>query len=73
MRVKAVIDRFEGDKAVLLLGDDETAVNWPRHLLPDGAREGHILWLSGTIDEEATRQARAEGEAMLRKLLERQQ
>lgn len=71
MRVKAVLDRFEGDKAILLLGDDEIAVNWPRELLPAGACEGHILWLTGTVDEEATRQARAEGEELLRQLLKR--
>lgn len=72
MRVKAVLDRFEGDKAVLLLGDEETAVNWPRNLLPAEAREGHVIWLTGTVDQEATAKARAEAEDLLRQLLNRQ-
>lgn len=72
MRVKAVLDRFEDDKAILLLGDDEVAVNWPRKLLPAEAREGHIIWLTGSIDHEATRLARAEAEDILRQLLNRE-
>lgn len=36
--MKAVIDRFEGEYAVLLIGEDETRVNLPRKLLPAGAR-----------------------------------
>lgn len=71
MRVKAILDRFEGDKAVLLMGDDEVAVNWPRSFLPAEAREGHVIWLTGTVDHEATRQARAEAEDLLRQLLNR--
>jgi hypothetical protein len=71
MRIKAVLDRFEDDKAVLLLGDEETAVNWPRRLLPDEAAEGHVIWLTATVDEEATSKARAEAEDLLRQLLNR--
>ncbi len=71
MRVRAVLDRFEDDKAVLLVGDDERSVNWPRRLLPDGAKEGDVLWLALSVDEEATRAARAEAEELLRDLLDR--
>jgi hypothetical protein len=71
MRVKAVLDRFEGDKAVLLVGEEERSVAWPRRLLPDGAGEGDVLRLALSVDEEATRAARAEAEEMLRDLLKR--
>jgi hypothetical protein len=69
MRVRAVLDRFEGDKAVLLVGDAERSVAWPRAFLPAEAGEGDILWLAFSIDAEATRAARAEAEELLRQLL----
>lgn len=70
MKLKAVVDRFEEDKAVLLLGEAERAVAWPREALPDEVREGDILWVAVSVDEAATRTARAEAEALLRQILE---
>jgi len=69
MRTKAVLDRFEGDKAVLLVGEDGIAAVWPRKLLPAGAREGDVLALCLDIDAAATRQAKTEAEELLRQLL----
>jgi hypothetical protein len=71
MRVRAVLDRFEGEKAVLLVGDAEDSVAWPRTFLPEQAAEGDVLWLDLSIDSEATRAAKAEAEALLRQLLDR--
>jgi hypothetical protein len=71
MRVRAVVDRFEGDKAVLLLGEEERAAAWPRSALPAGAREGDVLWVELSIDAAATRAAKEEAEALLRQLLDR--
>jgi len=70
MRVRAVLDRFEDDKAILLVGDAETSVVWPRVFLPDGAKESDVLWLTMSVDIEATREAKAEAEALLRQLLD---
>lgn len=72
MHIKTIIDRFEGDVAVLLAGDGEEKAHWPKVLLPEGAKEGDILRISLTIDAEATRQAREEAETLLRQLLESQ-
>lgn len=72
MQMTAVIDRFEGDAAVLLAGDKEDTVRWPRKLLPQGAKEGDILRLSFAIDAEATRQAKNEADDLLRQLLNSQ-
>ena len=63
---KAVIDRFEEEQTVLLVGDDERQVVVPRKSLPKGAREGHWLKielegnkvLSATMDQEETARAR---------------
>ena len=42
---RVVIDRIEGDLAVLVLyEDDRLRINFPLRLLPEGAREGdHLL------------------------------
>ncbi|SMD13146.1 DUF3006 domain-containing protein [Sporomusa malonica] len=68
MRLKAVIDRFEGSKAVLLAGEQEIGVNWPSELLPE-AKEGDILAIEITVDVEATQQARAEIDALFEQII----
>jgi len=63
---KAVIDRFEEGRAVLLVGEKEKKVIVPRKSLPRGAREGHWLkvefergeLMSAAIDEEETAKTR---------------
>lgn len=66
MTKKAVIDRFEEEWAVLLIGEEERHVDVPREELPPGAQEGHWLRVELDdqqvvrieIDEEETAQAR---------------
>ena len=53
--MRAVIDRFEGNYAVLLVGESEVKVDLPQSILPPGAREGSILDLSLELREEETR------------------
>ena len=63
---KAVIDRFEGDYAILIVGEEEQRMNVPRRSLPKQSREG--LWLQVeivagearniTIDDPETERAR---------------
>lgn len=45
------LDRFEGDLAVLLVGDQEKVIT--SSLLPRDAREGDHILLSITLDHEA--------------------
>jgi hypothetical protein len=62
----AVIDRFEGNTAVLLVGNERQVLNILRDALPTGAREG--MWLiitleagmvtQAVLDEDATEVAR---------------
>ena len=42
MNITVTIDRFEGDKAVLIT-QDKQAINWPKDRLPQKAREGTVL------------------------------
>ena len=66
----AVIDRFEEDKAVLLVGSAEKKVVFPAEELPEGLQEGDYIRLDISFDEEATRAAREEAAALLAALLE---
>jgi hypothetical protein len=76
MKTKAVIDRFEGDKAVLLVGEEQDALVVPRAKLPKGVKEGHWLKvdveddrvLSAEIDEEETSRAKERINEKLAKL-----
>ena len=60
--IKAVIDRFEGDIAVLLIGEKEERKEVLRKILPRKAKEGHWLQLDvedgevikAVIDEDET-------------------
>ena len=54
MKIKAVIDRFEGEFAVLLLGNEEFKIDWPHVKLPSGAKEGDILDFELNIDTKGT-------------------
>ena len=66
--MRAVIDRFEGNLAVLLFGERGLAVTLPRELLPPGAGEGDILRVSLEKDPEATREQREKTAGLLKKL-----
>jgi len=69
MQIQAVIDRFEGNKAVLLVGDDETQVVWPNRILPRGVKEGDILRIEVQVDGQATAAAKAEAENLLKQIV----
>ena len=58
MNLRLSIDRFEGRKKeiAVLLTDDGTQINFPRKLLPEGAKAGDILSVKIERDLEATRQ-----------------
>lgn len=55
--MKVIIDRYEGDFAVVEL-EDRSFANLPKKLIPFGTKEGAVL--SITIDKEATEERKAE-------------
>ena len=72
--MKAVIDRFEGELAVLLLGDKgEFRLNFPLSLLPAGCKEGDILNLSIERDLAATEQTKERVTDLMEKLKKKSQ
>ena len=71
--MKAVIDRFEGQLAVLLLGDESIKLNIPLSLLPDGCKEGDILNMSFERDVVGTEQAKERISSLMEKLKKKSQ
>jgi hypothetical protein len=51
--MKAVVDRIEGDTAVLLIGEEETRLDIPLRLLPEGTREGSHLTIAFELDKDS--------------------
>lgn len=66
--LKAVIDRFEGEYAVVLFGEDEIKVDIPKALLPEGAKEGSWLNINFELDVEGEMKQRERIENKLEKL-----
>ena len=66
VQFSAVIDRFEEDWAVLLIGDEEIKVDFPKQLLDKlQAKEGDWLRLNIARDDAATLQAMREAKELL--------
>ncbi len=66
--MKAVIDRLEGDDAVVLVGNEEVKIDIPKELLPKGAKEGSWLKFSLELDSEGTERQKKKIEDKLKKL-----
>lgn len=66
--MKAVIDRFEGEYAVVLFGDDEIKIDVLKKHLPSGVREGDWLKVVFEIDHKGTREQEKKVGSLLEKL-----
>ncbi len=71
MSIIATIDRFEGDVAVLLVGDAESVVNVHRSNLPPEAGQGDVLRLEVTIDRDETERRRESVQSKIERLKQR--
>ncbi len=69
--MKAVVDRFEGSDAVVLIGDTEIQLGIPLQLLPPGVREGSFLDISITLDNQGEAVQREKIQGLLDKLKNR--
>ena len=72
-RTRAVVDRIEdGGTAVLHVGEDEeTKVELPASLLPEGAKGGSHLVINVTLDEGSRKAAEDRFKALQEKLEKR--
>lgn len=64
--MKVIIDRFEGEFALLELEDREI-IDIPKRLLPEGAKEGDIIKI--IIDEEETQKRKEQIQRKFNSLL----
>jgi len=71
MIIKLIIDRFEGKYAILETQDRNPIIfNFPRHLLPQEAKEGTVLNFNIDIDQEETKRRKNKIQNLLNKLKE---
>ena len=69
MIIKLIIDRFEGKYAILESQDrNPITFNFPRHLLPKEAKEGAVLNINISIDQEETKRRKDKIQNLLNKL-----
>ncbi len=66
--MRAVVDRFEGEYAVVLFGEEEIKVDIPKKLLPADVREGSWLHVSFELDAGAAKQQAEKIQNLLEKL-----
>lgn len=66
--LRATVDRFEGDKAVLILDETEDKLILSRSALPEDLQEGDILSISIEIDRESTEKTRQQAVDLTEKL-----
>ena len=62
--LRGVIDRYEGEYAVLVFGDGQRLL-WPREQLPARAREGVVVAITLTVDLTNTEQRSARLKGLL--------
>jgi len=71
MLIQLIIDRFEGKYAVIEY--QNTIFNFPRSLLPKGAKEGTVIRFNIGIDEKETETRRKNIKEQLDNLKEKDQ
>ncbi len=71
--MKAVIDWFEGEYAVIFFGEEDIKVDIPRQLFPPRAREDNGLKVSFELDPEGESKQREKLEGLLDKLRKKNQ
>jgi len=70
VKIRVVVDRIEGELAVLEV-EGEGWVEWPVKFLPRGTREGSILDTEFILNREAELRQRAKVSKLQQELLDR--
>jgi len=69
IKIRALIDRFEGETAILLLGEEEQeSADFPKSFLPAGSKEGDILKIKIILESRRTKEAKLKVAEMIEKL-----
>lgn len=67
--LKVVLDRFEGEFAVLKFSGNE--ILWPKDRLPDSAKESSTLVLTAKTEDDATKDRTELAKTLLNELLKK--
>jgi hypothetical protein len=67
-RFNGTIDRFEGNTAVILAGDDEGTVEISKDLLPAGCKEGDLISFKIEVKDRKTSAEKEKVEKLIKKL-----
>jgi len=68
MEIEIIIDRFEGDKAVLNTTDNQTII-WPKNKLPNDVKESGVLFFNIQIDKNKEEQNKKLAKTILNEIL----
>ncbi len=68
VQLTAVVDRFEGEMAVIMLRKQQAQLDFPQEMLPDAADEGTVLRIQITADLLRTEQIRKQQQKRLKRL-----
>ena len=66
-KTKAIIDRFEGDFAVVLAGSESLDIL--KKMIPEGVKEGDVVYITITSDEEETKSQEELARSLLNEVL----
>ena len=66
--LRSIVDRIEGETAVLLIGDKHCRIVLPLDLLPMNMAEGSVLDISVEINLDAAKDARRRTKAIINRL-----
>jgi hypothetical protein len=67
-----IVDRFEGELAVLLFEDTSDCICWPRQRLPEETKEGDFLQLDICVDIASTKAALQKNIELLQELAKKE-
>ncbi len=70
-QIFVTIDRFEGEKAVIILDDTQTLVV-AKKVLPQNSKEGDIIELNFSVSHSQTTAVRNSAAKLLKKIINRQ-
>ena len=68
LKIQAVVDRFEDDNAILLIGEDDQQAIFPAANLPQGLSEGDYIRMKISYDAKTTKAAAEESARLLNEL-----
>ncbi len=68
MIIKFTLDRFEGDKAVLISSDGQSVI-WPKNQLPNNLKEGSSLNFEIMEEKERTEKTRQTAKDIINEII----